>query len=270
MAGMPGALEATQSTSTLEERLHDIPMGPCTWRSSLGSFDVPTVPTIRDLYDLQVAIEYECLRQLSGVDLTHPQQHSDVNLLIQLAMKISTPICQSGHVDTALMCGVQLHSLIAVFSLLHYKGLHSLDPSLWDQLSRNIQAYFEKITFHPDTEKNRSLSDRLRHAPNAYLIQLTALYVSFWRRGDSFLASIVTPAFNILFAIASLVSSRICLNIIMTDDIFRLADSIITYSKFSKVWTISIISGKGHKQNTELFTLYRNTHDKQEVLIALP
>ncbi|KAL9127791.1 MAG: hypothetical protein Q9217_003397 [Psora testacea] len=163
---------------------------------------------MQGLYELQVAIDHECLRQLSGIQLDDSNQHSDRASLVELALRLSKPLHQFGYADTAVMCSVQLRSLIAVLALLHHKGLCSLDPELWNQLSDNVVELFRKVTFEPESSRNKSLNNRIRHAPNVYLILLTAQYISFWQRGDSFRASIVTPAFDVMFAGFSLAGGQ--------------------------------------------------------------
>ena len=165
---------------------------------------------MQELYDLQVDIDHECLRHATDPE-SHPSatRYSDVDSLAQLAKRLSGPITQIGHAGTEVFHNAQLRALVGVFALLHYKGVRSLDTALWDEIrSTNILDLFKAITFRRGSLSDTMMDEKIRHAPNVYLIQLAAQYASFWRRGDSMWSSIVTPASNILFGVVSVVSSQ--------------------------------------------------------------
>ena len=206
MSEMSGALRGTPARS-VDECLYNTQLGPSTWMDSLASFNMPPQPTVQELYNLQIAIDHEYLRYSRATDHAPPTQRLDIDSLFQLALRLSEPLRQFEHADTAVIRSVQLRSLIAVLTLLQYEGVHALNPRSWDQLSSNIAAHFESIAFQPGSAEDSPLSDRLRHVLAVYLVQLSTQYASYFRRGTSPWISIVTPAFDVLFAGLSLVGT---------------------------------------------------------------
>ena len=207
MLEMHGALERISQSSTLQS-----PRSDSLSHRSLDRWfvmhNITASPTLQDLYDLQIDIDYECLRHSNDVESDSPaNSYSGVDSLARLAIKLSGPLSQLDHPGTEMFQNAQLRALVSVLALLHYKGVRSLNTTLWDELrSTNILRHFEAIAFRRGSVSNKMLNERIRHAPNTYLIQLAAQYVSFWRRGDSFWSSIVTPATKILFGVVSVVS----------------------------------------------------------------
>ena len=172
--------------------------------------NIAASPTQQNLYDLQVDIDYECLRHSKAFDSdSSADSYSDVESLARLAVRLSEPLSEVNHADTEVLQSAQLRALISVLALLHYKGVQSLNATLWDRLrSTNMLAHFEAITSRRGSV-SRNLNERIRHAQNVYLIQLAAQYVSFWRRDDSIWSSIVIPASKILFGVISVVSPSV-------------------------------------------------------------
>lgn len=213
--------------------------GNHTLQDYLTLFDVPCGPTPHELQQTQIALDYECLRHASNREsASSPGDGLDVDSLVQLAVKLSEPISQCRHPGTPLLQTIQLRTLISCFALLHYRGVHTLDTTLWDKLkSRNILAHFEKIAFQPNSPSSFPLETVIRYAPNTYLIQLAAQYISFWRRGDSPWTSIVTPSFDILFAALTMVREpcRVIDSVIYT--MCRLVGRIAAFNRYFQVLT---------------------------------
>lgn len=176
-------------------------------RQILAPLSLPTSLTIRQLCDLKVELDHECLRHATdafldpGWDAT-----SEVDSLVELAIFLSGSLSQCGHPGTFLFQEIQLRALVSVLALLQHNGVHTLDPDVWDQLKlKNISNRFQKITFQLKPES--TLAEKIRYAPNLYLIQLASQYVSYIRRGDSPWPSIFGPAVNIFFGGVAIVNS---------------------------------------------------------------
>ena len=176
-------------------------------RETLASFSLPASTTTRRLYDLLTELDHECLRHATDLAV-HPAQDStsERESLAELAMFLSGSLSKCGYPGTFLFQEVQLRALISSLALLQHKGVHTLDSQLHDALRiKNISARFQKIAFQ--LQRNSTLKDRIRSAPNDYLVQLAAQYVSFISRGDSPWPSIFGPTVDIFFSALSLVGT---------------------------------------------------------------
>ena len=178
-------------------------------RETLASFSLPVGPTIRQLYDLLLILDRKCLQHATDTVL-EPEQDSasEVGTVVELALFLSGPLNKCGDSSTSLFEQIQLRALIASLALLQHNGVHTLDSLYYDNLRlKNISARFQKIAFQ--VRRTSKLADRIRHAPNAYLVQLASHYVSFMRRGDSAWSSVFGPTMDILFSAISLVGAAI-------------------------------------------------------------
>ena len=160
-----------------------------------------TSPTISDLYKQQLQLDQQCLQYAQTSDETATEHEtSDVNSVIELAVKLSGPICLASYPGTFLFQEVQLRTLIASLALLYYLKVKALYPGQWDKVKRTD---LQRIAFQ--LQPDSTLSERIRHADNRYLLQLASQYLDFFRRGDSNLPYVVGPIAKIFFGGLSLV-----------------------------------------------------------------
>lgn len=199
--GLPPLLSSVGSTAAEAVSLHP------SLRETLASFSLPASTTIRQLRDLLSELDHECLRHATEIALNPAQDStSEVESVVGLAMFLSGPLSQCGYPGTSLFQEVQLRALISSLALLQHNKVHTLDPDVYDKLRlKNISARFQKIAFQ--LQRSSTLADRIRAAPNVYLIQLASQYVSFINRGDSPWPSIFAPTADIFFSALSLVGS---------------------------------------------------------------
>lgn len=181
---------------------------------SLETFNIGPIQTPRDLYDLQVELDHQCLQLVVTTDaITNAQVGTTEDLDLAracdqaFAERLSSSLNQSGHSGRYVFQEVQLRALVASLALLHHSGVHTMKPESWDKLKANISAWFNDITFQIRGES--SLADKTRHTSNIYLVQLAWQYLSFIQRGDSKLPSVVGPAVKILFASISVVCEKL-------------------------------------------------------------
>lgn len=166
----------------------------------IASFTTNKSTSTRQLYDLRLELDHQCLRLAAGINLD-PQEDatSDVNSVKELAVFLSGALNQCGFPGRSLFETIQLRALISSLALLHHLGVTTLATETWDKLKTdNIPARFQTIAFQ--SKSKSTLAERIRYAPNVYLIQLVSQYLSFIRRGDSSLPSIVGPAIKLVFA----------------------------------------------------------------------
>jgi len=167
----------------------DVPSRPFS-RALLDSFNINTSPTPRELYELQIELDFQCLQLAANVDdFSTEYKNPDVNSVVEVAVYLSGPLCLAKHSGTFQYQDLQLRALVSCLALLHYHGVNALYPEQWDRLRRTDIS--EKLAFQ--LRSNSKLSERIRYAPNVYLVQLTSRYLSFMRRGDSNLPSVVGP-----------------------------------------------------------------------------
>ena len=173
---------------------------------SLASFNVNAVPTIRELYDLRDELDYQCLQTAADTNLRPTRfAKSDVNSVVGIAIFLASPLSLARFPGTFLFQEVQLRTLISCLALLHYHAVEALYPAQLDKLRTNVMTFFQQISFQPRSPSKSNLAEAIRYAPNVYLIQLVSQYLSFIRRGDSVLPSVVGPIVRIFFASVSLV-----------------------------------------------------------------
>lgn len=177
-------------------------------RKMLASFDLPASPTTRQLYDLLSELDQECLRHATDVALDSAQDStSEVESVAELAVYLSGSLNRCGHPGRSLFQEIQLRALIASLALLRHNRVSTLSPDLYDKLRlRNLSAMFQDIAFH--LQSSTTLADRIRYAPNPYLVQLASHYVSFFRRGDSPWPLIFGPTRDIFFSALALVGTE--------------------------------------------------------------
>lgn len=180
-------------------------------RDLLAGFDVYSTPTIRKLYDLQAELDYQCLQLATKEDI-RPTRYatSDVNSVVVIAVFLSGSLSLVRFPGTFLFQEVQLRALISCLALLHYHEVEALYPASWDKLSTNISDLFRQIAFQPRSEL--TLAEEVRYASNVYLVQLVSQYLSFIRRGDSKLPSVVGPIIKIFFGGIALVGHFHCMS----------------------------------------------------------
>ena len=169
-------------------------------RGTLASLGLPASITIRQLYDLLSDLDHECLRHATKQDST-----SDADTVAELAMFLSGSLSQCGYPGTLRFLEIQLRALVSSLALLQRKEVASLNSDFYDRLRlKNLAARYQKIAFQ--LQRSSTLADKIRHAPNVYLIQLASEYASFIKRGDSPWPSVFEPLTKIFFAGLSLVS----------------------------------------------------------------
>ena len=168
-------------------------------------FSLPISPTALELYELKVELDHECLRLAIDIELEHAlHARSEVNSVTGLVSFLSDSLSKCRHPGTLIYQEAQLRALVSALALLHYNKVYALDPDFWNELKlKNLYAQFRKIAFQ--LQSDAPLADRIRHAPNVYLVQIASQYISFFGRGDSPLPSVADPAVNIIFAGLSLV-----------------------------------------------------------------
>ena len=178
-------------------------------RETLASFSLPVSPTIRQLYDLLLILDRKCLQHATDTVLEPAQDSaSEVETIVELAIFLSGPLNQCGYPSGSLFQEIQLRALISSLALLHHNGVHTLDSEVYDKLRlKNISARFQKIAFQ--LHRTSELTNKIRFAPNVYLVQLASQYVSFIHRGDSPWSSVFGPTLDILFSAISLVGAAI-------------------------------------------------------------
>ena len=195
ITAVPQSLRGSLGSSTAEAASQHSSL-----RDTLASLGLPASTTIQQLYDILSELDNECLRHATAQDST-----SDADTVAKLAMFLSGSLSQCGYPGTFVFQEIQLRALVSSLALLQRKGVSSLDPDFYDRLRlKNISAKFQKIAFQ--LQRSSTLADRIRYAPNTYLVQLASEYGSFIKRGDSPWPSIFEPLTKIFFAGLSLVS----------------------------------------------------------------
>lgn len=194
------SLRSSVGSSTTAEALSLHP----SLHETLVSFNLPASTTTRRLYDLLLELDHECLRHATDVSLDPAQDStSEVESVVELAIFLSGSLSNCGHNGESIFQEVQLRALISSLALLQHSGVHTLSPDVYDKLRlKNISARFQKIAFK--LQRSSTLADRIRYAPNVYLVQLASQYVSFINRGDSPWPSIFRPTVDIFFSALSI------------------------------------------------------------------
>ena len=175
-------------------------------RDLLASFNVSASPTLHQLHELHVELNHQCLQQAVATEAGSLQKvTADVNSVVDIAIALSGTLSHARYPGTFLFQEIQLRALISSLALLHYHGVETLHPELWDKLNRtNISELQRRIAF----QKRATLSEEVRHAPNVYLVQLASQYLSFIRRGDSNIPAVVGPIVKILFGSVSVAGGQ--------------------------------------------------------------
>ena len=169
-------------------------------RDILASLGLRASPTIRQLYDVLSELDHECLRHACKQELT-----LDADTVAQWAIYLSNSLSQCNYPDTFAILEIQLRALVCSLALLQRKKVRSVDPKLHDGI-QNVSS--QKVAFQ--VQPSSTLADKIRHAPNVYLVHLASEYASFIKRGDSPWPSVFEPLTKIFFAGLSLVS-MVCL-----------------------------------------------------------
>jgi len=120
-----------------------------------------------------------------------------------MAVFLSSLLSLVKYPGTFLFQEVQLRTLVSCLALLHYHEVEALYPVQWDKLRANTSSFFGQVTFQQ--KATSTLRQAIRYAPNVYLVQLVSQYLSFIRRGDSKLPSVVGPIVKIFFGCIALV-----------------------------------------------------------------
>ena len=195
ITAVPQSLRGSVGSSTAEGASQHSSL-----RDTLASLGLPASTTIRQLYDVLSELNRESLRHAAAQDST-----SDADTVAKLAMFLSESLNECGYPDTFVFQEIQLRALVSSLALLQRKEVASLNIDFYDRLRlKNISARFQKIVFQ--LQRSSTLADKIRHAPNVYLVQLASEYASFIKRGDSPWPSVFEPLTKIFFAGLSLVS----------------------------------------------------------------
>ena len=223
------------------------------------SFDLPTSPTRRELYDLQVELDHQCLQHVAGVESEH-DVISEANWAKAAALRLSEPLNEVRHPRSSEFYQIQFRALIASLALLNHIGVAALDQSPWNRLNDALTAQFGSIAYqtNPDT----TLSENMVHTTNLYLIQLASKYMSFIPRGGSVVPLIAGPAITIVFATLAIVSQSAPHGCSMADSWYgcRLVVSITMRSEYSKLSTSCLHSCGDPRPDIENFASYKNTY----------
>lgn len=109
-------------------------------RETLALFNLPASTTTRQLYDLSVDLDHGCLRHATEPAFDPAQDStSDVESVVELAIFLSGSLNQCGYPGTSLFQQVQMRTLISSLALLQHKGVHALDPDVYDKVRDTIQ-----------------------------------------------------------------------------------------------------------------------------------
>ena len=198
--GRLGLLHGSLGSSTAETLSSPHP----SLRETLASFGLPASTTTRQLYDLLLELDHECLHVFAS-DPAHDAT-SEVDSMVGLATYLSGPLSQCDYHGTSMFQEVQLRGFISSLALLQHNGVHTLDPDVFDKLKlKNISARFQKIAFQ--LHRSSTLGDKIRSAANVFVVQLASQYISFFNRGNSPWLSIFKPIKDIIFSALSMVSN---------------------------------------------------------------
>ena len=167
----------------------------------LASLDIPTSPSTRQLYALQVELDHQSLQRAAGVESEHDAT-SEANSAKAAALILSGPLNECRHSSRFEFQQIQFRTLIASLALLHHSGVAALDQEPWDKLKDELAARFQSVSY----QIRSTLEEKIAHTPSVYLIRLASQYMSFIRRGDSVVPLIAGPAIKIFFATISIVS----------------------------------------------------------------
>ena len=178
------------------------------------SFELPTSPTKRELYDLQVELDHQCLQHAAGVESEY-DEISEANWAKEAALKLSEPLNEVRHQGSSRFYQVQFRALIASLALLNHIGVAALDQAPWNRLQEAVTARYRLIAYQ--TRRDTELSENIVHTTNLYLIQLASQYMSFIPRGDSVVPLIAGPAMKIVFATLAIVSQPVLHDCSMAD-----------------------------------------------------
>lgn len=165
------------------------------------SFELPTSPTKRELYNLQVELDHQCLQHAAGVESEH-DVISEANYAKEASLKLSEPLNEVRHHGSSRFYQVQFRALIASLALLNHIGVAALDQAPWNRLQEALTRRYRLIA----TTRDTTLSENMTHTTNLYLLQLASQYMSFIPRGDSVVPLIAGPAMKIVFATLAIVS----------------------------------------------------------------
>ena len=170
-------------------------------RNILASLGLPASITIHQLCDVLSELDHENLRHATSQNST-----SDADTVAKLAVFLSGSLTQCGYPDTFVFLEIQLRALVSSLALLQRKEVSSLDPDFYDQLRlTNVSATWSKVAFQ--LQRSSTLADKIRGAPNTYLVQLASQYASLIKRGDSPWPSVFRPLADIFFSVLPLVST---------------------------------------------------------------
>ena len=176
----------------------------------MASLDIPTSPSPRELYALQVELDHQSLQRAAGVDSEHDLT-SEANSAKAAALILSGPLNECGHSTRFEFQQIQLRALIASLALLQHSGVATLDQAPWEKLKDELAARFQRISYQISSCK--TLAEKMLYTPSIYLIQLASLYMSFIRRGEAVVPLVAGPLVQIFFATISIVSQpsiRVC------------------------------------------------------------
>ena len=217
------------------------------------SFELTSSPTSRELYDLQVELDHQCLQHAAGIESEH-DVISEANWAKAAALKLSEPLNEVQHPGSSKFYEIQFRALIASLALLNHIGVVALDQSPYNKLKDALTARYQ-------TKPHTTLSDKMGHTTNYYLIQLASQYMSFIPRGDSVVPLIAGPVIKIGFASLAIVSQPAPHGCSMADRWYgcRLVVSITMCSKYWKLLTSCLHFGVDPRPNIEHSAAYKNT-----------
>ena len=176
----------------------------------MAPFDIPTSPSSRELYALQVELDHQSLQRAAGINSDHDVT-SDANSAKAAALVLSGPLNECGHSGTFEFQQTQFRALIASLALLNHSGVAALDQAPWEKLKDELAAHFQRIAYQ--ISSRTTLPARILCTSSMYLIRLASLYMSFIRRGEAVVPLIAGPLVKIFFATLSIVSQpslRVC------------------------------------------------------------
>ena len=179
-------------------------------RDIMTPFDIPTSPSSRELYALQVELDHQSLQRCAAVDSDHDVT-SEANSAKAAALVLSGPLNECVHSGRFEFQQIQFRTLIASLALLNHSGVAALDQAPWEKLKDELAARFQRIAYQ--ISSRTTLLEKMLCTPSIYLIRLASVYMSFIRRGEAVVPLIADPLVKIFFATISIVSQpslRVC------------------------------------------------------------
>ncbi|KAL8796524.1 MAG: hypothetical protein Q9195_001198 [Heterodermia aff. obscurata] len=176
-------------------------------RSLFSLFREHASPSPRQLTQLQLLLDDECLRHSGNAPSSFLSMDDTPDLIGQIAEYLSGPLSQVQSLDSSGNRIQQLRALVASLALLHHLGAEELHPKSYNKLRQNILDRYSEITSgRPPSKANPE--QFIRHKTNLYLIMLVAQYFSLFRRSGPRHEAFIAPVLGLVLAGASIASGQ--------------------------------------------------------------